>query len=237
MFDFLNLKSVDKVLAVCHSDVRFLAEKYPFLNERIVHTSVSLDLEKFPMAKLDKNKICKKYNLPKNKRFLLFVGRLEPQKGIKDLLEIFNKIRKECFDLEMIIVGGGPQQKDVEKSNAIYLGRIPNYQLFELYNIADLFISLAYYETGPVTLLETMSCGCLPLISDVGDARLMLENNRTLLIDPKDYKLTINRIKNVLSMGVEEKSSLQTKHRNIVERKYNCTTHAQQLIELYQNLL
>jgi glycosyltransferase involved in cell wall biosynthesis len=51
-------------------------------------------------------------------------------------------------------------------------------QMKELYGKAGIFISASYFESFGLTVLEALSAGCYPLISDIGGHRYILHEDR-----------------------------------------------------------
>lgn len=101
---------------------------------------------------------------------ILFVGRLEPQKGVDKLLHIFSDSRIYLKGWKFIIVGDGSERNKLEKyvydmklRNVIFCGfQDPD----TYYKKAKLFWMASSYEGWPLTLLEAMSKGCIPVVYD-----------------------------------------------------------------------
>lgn len=75
------------------------------------------------------------------------------------------------------------------------VGRIPNEQLYEWYKSADFFISGSHYESGGVAVCEAMSCGCIPVITDILSFRKMTGFGRCgLLYEPGNDKALLNAL-------------------------------------------
>ena len=65
------------------------------------------------------------------------------------------------------------------------VGQIPNQQLQEWYFKADFFISGSHYESGGVAVCEAMSCGCIPIVTDIPSFRRMSgSGNCALFFEP-----------------------------------------------------
>lgn len=101
---------------------------------------------------------------------ILFVGRLEPEKGVDKLLHIFSDSRIYLKGWKFIIVGDGSERNKLEKyvydmklRNVIFCG-FQNPDTY--YKKAKLFWMASSYEGWPLTLLEAMSKGCIPVVYD-----------------------------------------------------------------------
>jgi glycosyltransferase involved in cell wall biosynthesis len=73
-------------------------------------------------------------------------------------------------------------QKELDASpngKAIKLiGKLPHNELQYWFNSADIFISGSYHEGAGTAVCEAMSCGCMPLVTDINSFRMMTDNGR-----------------------------------------------------------
>ena len=56
------------------------------------------------------------------------------------------------------------------------IGEVPNEELLYWYNTADFVISGSYYEGSGTAICEAMSCGCIPIVTDIFSFRMITEN-------------------------------------------------------------
>lgn len=106
---------------------------------------------------------------------IIFVGRLNhEQKGIYFIPEILKVCRKEAaFPFELTIVGDGPEKntlisllKEKKVDDLVtFKGIIPRAEVYKLYMSHHVFLMPSFYEGLPLTLIESMSCGCVPVAS------------------------------------------------------------------------
>lgn len=115
--------------------------------------------------------------------FALYVGRISPEKGIRTLVDAWEKIE----DLRLLIVGAGPLEKELrnrarsESSRAIeMLGRRPRKQVLSLMKEAQflVFPSLLYETFGRV-IIEAFACGVPVLASRRGTAFEIVQHGTT----------------------------------------------------------
>lgn len=104
---------------------------------------------------------------------VLFVGRLDPRKGIMDLLEAFDRLKVGSVGLRLLVVGDGPQRQVAEEyvgehgleKRVEFAGRVSDEELPEYYRRADLYCSPARGgESFGLVLLEAMASG-LPVVA------------------------------------------------------------------------
>ncbi len=101
-------------------------------------------------------------------RYILGVGRLEPQKGFDRLLKAFSKIDRS--DLQLVILGDGTERTSLQ-STARELGIISHVRfpgvvsdIDEWYRRAECFVLTSHYEGSPNVIVEAMANGC-PVVS------------------------------------------------------------------------
>lgn len=113
---------------------------------------------------------------------ILYVGRIEPLKGLEVLMDALaqlpGRLRWQC-----LVVGGGQssrQQIDRLKEQAcesgiggrvVFTGLVPQEKLPGFYNRADCLVVPSFYESFGLVALEAMACGCPVVATDVGDLR------------------------------------------------------------------
>lgn len=109
---------------------------------------------------------------PKNNNFI-YVGRITSEKGIDELLSYFSR----NTNLDLTLIGDGNLIKEVneyiqEYHNIHYLGYINNYNiLMESYKQMSFFIlnskhTKTWQELFGMALIEAMSCGCVPIVTN-----------------------------------------------------------------------
>jgi glycosyltransferase involved in cell wall biosynthesis len=109
-------------------------------------------------------------------RFVLFAGRLAPEKGIAELVEA-------TVGLHLVVAGDGPLRTLVPDA----LGFLPRAQLERLYARAAVVVFPSRQEGLPVSLLEAMAHGCPVVATRVGGMPQLLEDGRSgLLVPPRD---------------------------------------------------
>jgi len=105
--------------------------------------------------------------------YVLFVGRLVPEKGCTQLVEAFKQVKT---DVKLVIAGGSSHSDAYEdglkayaKSDdrIIFTGYVYGETLEELYGNARLYIQPSFLEGLPIALLEALSYGMPSLISDI----------------------------------------------------------------------
>ncbi len=119
-----------------------------------------------------------------DKKYLLSVGKLEPRKNIKALIAAFQKTG--ITNAQLIIVGPRGWNSDETKNspNIIFLGYVPDNDLYGLYKNAEFFIYPSLYEGFGYPLVEAMCFGC-PVATSNNSSLAEIVKNYGLLFDPE----------------------------------------------------
>lgn len=161
------------------------------------------------------------YNKEKEKE-VLFVGRLSEEKRVDYLLEIWSKICYSHPDWRLTIVGDGLLRGKLEAlANDLKLPRVyfEGYaNPLDFYKRASIFCLTSSTEGFSLVLVESMSCGCVPIaFNSYACASDIIDNDKCgLLIKPFDtdvysHKLSLlmddDKRRTVMSQNAKEKSS------------------------------
>lgn len=126
---------------------------------------------------------------------LLFVGRLEPRKGLDQLLHAMTRLKTTRPDLRLYVVGDGPDRDRCQqllparlRSDVVFLGRVDADELPRFYASCDLFVAPALGgESFGIVLIEAMAAGCPVVASDIpGYASVVTDGVDGRLVPPRD---------------------------------------------------
>lgn len=125
--------------------------------------------------------ITDKFGLTKDS-YILFLGRLVPEKGIRYLVEAFKNVKTEK---KLVIAGGSSdtdsfmkELKELAKDDKriIFTGFVQGQMLEELYSNAYIYTLPSDLEGMPLSLLEAMSYGNCCLVSDIQECTEVVED-------------------------------------------------------------
>lgn len=125
--------------------------------------------------------IKQKYGLEKDS-YILFLGRLVPEKGLRYLIEAFKKVKT---DKKLVIAGGSSDTEeftnDLKKMTEndrriLFTGFIRGQELDEIYSNAYIYTLPSDLEGMPLSLLEAMSYGNCCLVSDIEECVSVVED-------------------------------------------------------------
>ena len=148
--------------------------------------SNGVDLSEFNPGK-PKVEVLKKYGISSEaKKRVLYVGRVDPEKSISNVVLAFAKTLKKVPDAEMLIVGDGIDMNhlkelvaELEISDKVkFTGKILPPDLVEVYRSGTVFVTASETETQGIVLIEAAATG-LPLIAvDKGAVSELCQNGR-----------------------------------------------------------
>ena len=174
---------------------------------------------------------------------LLYAGRLNVEKNIKDLIYIFARFAKDK-DVILKIVGEGVEKeklktlsRELEIEEKIqFLGWIKRENLSKEYNSANIFVILSEMETFGIVILEAMACG-LPIIGANAFAipELVKDKENGFLVDRSDREYILDKLEYIYrNKDIEMKFS----HNSIlIAEQFEEKRVFRKLEELYVNLI
>lgn len=181
----------------------------------------------------------KKTAQPKNRRCnqIIAVGRLEPEKGHKILIEAF--LRLKLTDTQLHIVGDGRQAKKLKQKyvseSIIFHGPVTERQsLVNLLCSADLFVLPSLTEGMPRALLEAMACGLPCIGSEVGGVPEVLEND--FLAKPGSVT-ELSKLIHQLSVNAELRHSQGRRNAEFISRDFSKAALAEKKRRFWSHIL
>lgn len=151
----------------CHTRLR--------LNNEALIVPNGIDPAVFP-CRSESEILKSKYPILKNKKVVLFLGRICWIKGLDVLVKSFSLLAKERGDVHLLIVG--PDENGYEKKvrrwleeegvadRATFTGMLEGDEKLDAYLGSDIFVLPSYSENFGMVVVEAMSCGLPVVISD-----------------------------------------------------------------------
>ena len=144
-----------------------------------------------------------------NKKYILFLGTIEPRKNINGLInafEIFN-VKYPVYDISLVIAGApGWKNKEIFeqikkspcKEKIKYVGCVKNDDKPALYSNASLFVYPSFYEGFGFPILEAMASG-VPVITSNRSSLPEVAGSNAILIDPNHPEQIAWAMNNILT--------------------------------------
>ncbi|MDB5238938.1 MAG: hypothetical protein JWO00_273 [Candidatus Parcubacteria bacterium] len=208
----------------------FLLEK-GVLQDKIISLFNGVDTEVFrPAAGDEKKNLRKKFNLSLEKKIVLFVGRFVPKKG-------FDKVLRLGSSEYQVACVGGEESKEKIEGDVVFLGKVDQSKLAEIYRAADIFLLPSESEGFPLSVQEAMASG-LPIITtdDPGYEKYHFDRQNMHLIDNTDIE-SIRKI--VLQTCRDEKilQRMSTYSERYAKENFNWDKSIAKLDGIYSELI
>lgn len=204
-----------------------------------------LDLSKFNNLP-SRGLLKEKYPVLKGKKILLFLGRINKQKGISLLLDAFYLLSNNYNDLYLVIAGPDNDnyckeiKTQLRKKNlidrVIFTGLLKDDEKFSAYIDSDVFILPSYFENFGMSVIEAMACGTPVVISNkVGISREVKKDNAGIIVEVNAESLA-NGIKQIIEEPQMAKK-ISENAKKLVYSNYDVNKVADMMICAYENVL
>lgn len=169
--------------------------------------------------------------------YLLFLGRLVPEKGIHYLIEAFRQVQTEK---KLVIAGGASDTDDyvtrlkeaaAEDSRILFTGFVQGRLLEELYSNAYIYVLPSDVEGMPLSLLEAMSYGNCCVVSDIAECAEVVEAQGITF--PKGDVNALQKTLQRLCDDPAEVKTYQEKAADFICGKYDWDHVTEKTLELY----
>ena len=183
----------------------------------------------------DANIIKKNWNLEKDS-YILFLGRIVPEKGLHYLIEAFRHIDT---DKKLVIAGGSSHTNEYlqyikklakDDKRIVMTGFVQGEILDELFSNCYLYCLPSDVEGMPISLLEAMSYGCNCLVSDIEENTQVTGNYATTFEKGK-----IDKLEEALQKNLNKKNEISKKEiQDYILTKYNWNDVINQTQKIYE---
>jgi glycosyltransferase involved in cell wall biosynthesis len=170
-------------------------------------------------------------------RRILFVGRLNQNKGIPMLLDVYADLLGDGGDIiELVLVGEGPLRAMVEEfrrsheSASVELaGQLPYSEVAAYYRSCDVFVLLSLSDCNPLVILEALYSGvpvvCTNRSGNAPDFIVAGENG--YIVDPTDKDCIVRCLREVLSWNLDRRlNAARTSQRLVTAVSYPASARA-----------
>lgn len=185
---------------------------------------------------LEADLIAEKFGLSKDS-YILFLGRLVPEKGIRYLVEAFKQVKTD----KKLVIAGGSSDTDAfanelkglakDDDRIIFTGFVQGQLLDELYSNAYIYTLPSNLEGMPLSLLEAMSYGNCCLVSDISECTEVVED-KALIFKKSDVNDLREKLQEACD-NPEKVAQMKAKAADFICKKYNWDDVVEKTLELY----
>ncbi|MEZ4591522.1 MAG: glycosyltransferase family 4 protein [Chloroflexota bacterium] len=227
---------VDGVITVSHFSRQLLTDKpYPSHKIAVVHNGINLQ-EFAPGPELEER--------PFPQRFTIgYLGRLEPHKGIDDLLHATALLLPIQPNLHVEISGDGPERPFLEAlaqklniaDHVHFLGRVPSAANF--LRQLDVFVLPSRFEAFGLVAAEAMAVGTPVIVSNAGGLPEVVTDGQTGLVVPVDNRPALAQAIGQLASQPTLRQQLIQAGKRHSQTYFSVTRMASETVNLYQKHL
>jgi len=215
---------VDYYIAVSEVNARYLIKQKGLPAEKVTVIRNGCDLERFNPARPDAE-MKRALGFEEGDPVLLVLGRLEPQKGHRVLLEALPAVRREFPHARLVCVGEGALRKNLERQTAAlslqdavrfvgYQSNVPDWLA-----LADITVLPSFWEGLPLVAIESLAAGRPVVATAVDGTPEIVVNERTgLTVPPGDACRLANAILRLLREPELRKKLATAGHQRVLER-------------------
>jgi len=181
----------------------------------------------------------------KNKKIMLSVSHLINIKGIDLNLKVLARLKEKYPNLIYLIIGDGPERKNLEKlvqnlklqDKVEFLGQLPHNEVMEYMSICDIFSLPSWNEAFGVVYIEVMA-NAKPVIACRGEGidGIIKHKETGLLVKPKDINSLVEAIDYLLS-NAKRRKKIGEAARKLVLENYTWEKIVRKIIRIYKEVL
>lgn len=226
ILESISYKNANKIVLTSKKDKEFVENRFNIVPSKVQVIPNYIDSDRF-----------KPDNTEKEKNRIIFVGKLEEQKNVFNLIEAVSTL-----SVKLIIVGNGFLRADLENfaikkgANIEFKGNLPQEILAKEFNKSEMFILPSLYEGHPKALLEGMSAELACITTDVEGINNIIThkvNGYLCKIDAQDIKRGIQEVMS----DKELQTSMGKNAREDVLKNFSVEAILEKELQIYKELV
>jgi len=249
------LQIADRIIAATPAEQSQLEFLYGANSKKLRVIPPGVDLSRFyPIPRDEAREVV---GVPIKNRMILFVGRIEPLKGLETLIRAVAWMQQSselvCCPHSLVIVGGDPEESELSvnaemarlqnlvkslglRDFVLFLGKRDQESLPYYYSAADVVVVPSHYESFGMVALEAMACGTPVVASQVGGLAFLVQDGVTGFVVPDgEPEILGNRLKElILNPDLRDRLGQQA---NRLAQSYSWERIAGEIKSVYQELL
>ena len=245
------LNIADRIIAATPAEYAQLQWLYGAATDKIVVIPPGVDMSRFYPIPPDEAK--EFIGVNPCQKVLLFVGRIEPLKGIDTLMKAIALLRDQGLEVCLSIIGGDPDlnlevqsaemarlkaiREDIGLSDQIgFLGKRAQDTLPYYYSAAEAVVVPSHYESFGMVALEAMACGTPVVASQVGGLAFLVKDGETgFTVPANNAQLLADKLK--ILLGDSELRAEMGQKAFAEAQSYSWEIIAQKMSALYMRVI
>ena len=215
--------------------------KFDISSEKLTVIPNGVDIEQF--SKINNPDLLNKYL--KNKedfKKVIFVGRLDVQKGVEYLIKAIPKVVQSYPKVHFFILGNGNLENHLKelvielniKSYVTFLDFIPLEKMPIFYSSADIFCLPSIHEGFPLSIAEALSIGLIIVASSTeGIPEAITENENGFLVEPRNIGQLSQKLIKALNLNDKKIQEIQKNNKDLARSNYSWDTLVKRIEGIY----
>ena len=228
----LSFHFSDAIFVTTATDKKYIESTYRIPAGKIKIIPNSVDSELFTVASKKRS-----WAAPLK---LISVGRCVEMKNFQNLILAVKGLKQVA---EIIIIGDGPYKQILidlakqERVNVTFVSAIPNKDVAQYMQTADVFIMPQLYGSGmSKVMIEAMSCGLIVIGSNIQAHREVLIDGKNGFLCETDPSSIRNCLKRILKKSPHSLDTISRRAREDVIHKYSMRVNAKRELEIFASL-
>jgi glycosyltransferase involved in cell wall biosynthesis len=171
----------------------------------------------------------------------LFIGRISSAKGLDYIFDAFVALKTKGIPFKFFMAGTGPEEKeyvtkftDALGSNFEFVGIVSGKAKADLYKSCQVFLLPSLFEGLPMSLLEAMSYGVVPVVTNVGSIKFAVQHEQTgIMLPATEIAAAIATEIEKLHNNRLQLQQLAKAAQQFIFKNYNPETYINTLNEIY----
>ncbi len=176
---------------------------------------------------------------------IMYLGRLHESKGLDDIVESCRMLVDQGFKFRFTCYGTGPDETRFVTAMTEMLGDkfyfggvVSGDEKVRAFGSADIFFMPSKFEGLPLSLLEAMASGCVPVVSDRGAMPSVVKDGHNgFLVEPGNLTQILGKLKFLLSENETAWNEIRESARKTIVDDHDLVQYSIKLEGLYGELL
>lgn len=229
---------VDRIIAVSKELELYLADTIKLPAHKICTVINGIKVSEFTQRPKDP-RLLAEFGIAPEAKVLGTVARLDPVKDQATMIGALKKVRESIPNVHLLLVGDGPERgalEDVAKANGLEKNVTITGQrndVPKMINLFDLFLLSSLREGTSISLLEAMSSGVAPVVTNVGgNPAIVTDGVDGLLVESRNPEAMGNAITGLL-LDDEKRKALAIAAAMKVRQQYSIENMVRQYVKIY----
>jgi glycosyltransferase involved in cell wall biosynthesis len=196
-----------------------------------------------PPSNIRRESLLRELSLPPEARLIAAVGRLWPQKRIKDLIWAADLLKVIRDDVHLLVIGEGPLRSQLERfrsqvrieDKVHFLGHRPD--VLSLLPHCEMLWLASGFEGLPNVVMEAMAAGIPPVVSDIPGNRDLVVDGESGYLVPNGDRAAFARAAQRMLENPELAQRLGAAARERMLREFSIAKMVRRYMDLYRRLL